>query len=639
MKKFLLHVLFICIVFGGEAQEDIILTIDDDKITKTEFENIFKKNNRDSVITKEALDEYAELFINFKLKVKEAEELKYDTIPALIDELAGYRKQLARPYLVDSKLTEDLLMEAYDRMKEEVRASHILIMAEGEDTLQAYEKILEVRKRVVAGEDFAKVASEVSEDPSAKKNGGDLGYFTSLQMVYPFESAAYNTPLGEISQPVKTRFGYHIIKVLDRRKSQGEMKVAHILVKSSDKDPDNKKAAAKLKIDEIYKRVTEGEKFATLAAQHSDDKSTAKKGGDLPWFGSGKMVDDFEKAAFALSENGEVSKPFQTSYGWHIIERQDFRELKTFDEMKGQLKSRVNKDVRSEITRKSFITKIKKEYGFQYFPGNLKAVESLVDTLYLQGKWKFNNASNYRQPVMILGDTTVTQQDYIQYLLKTQRRSGLTDLAEMMKTKRRSFEDAVITKYEDSKLEAKYPEFKALMKEYRDGVLLFELTDEKVWSKAVNDTIGLQEYYNKNQNNFMYGERVDASIYDCKTKKIAKKAKKMVKKGVDNGSINKALNIDSQLNVTIMSDVYEKDDEEIISFITFRLGISKCFKYNEQVSFVNVKEVLPPQPKPIDEARGLVTASFQNYLEKKWIEELRSKHTISLDKNVLYSIK
>lgn len=623
----------------ANGQEDIILTIDDEHITKSEFENIFKKNNRDSVISIASLDEYAELFINFKLKVKEAEELRYDTIPALIDELAGYRKQLARPYLVDSKLTEELLQESYNRMKEEVRASHILIMAEGEDTLDAYAKINEIKKRIDAGEDFGKLAVELSEDPSARSNKGDLGYFSSLQMVYPFESAAYGTDVGGVSDPVKTRFGYHLVKVLDKRQSRGELKVAHILVKSADKDPSNQKAAAKLKIDEIYTRCVDGEDFATLAAQHSDDKSTSKKGGDLPWFGSGKMVAEFEAAAFSLTANSEISKPFQTSYGWHIIKRQDFRDLKSFSEMKGQLRSRINKDVRSEITRKSFISKMKKEYGFQYFPGNIKQVEELVDTSYLYTNWKFSNFDDYRQPIMTLGDTTIYQKNYLIYLFESQRRTTEKDLGEMLSTKRLSFEDQVVTTYENRRLEAKYPEFKALMKEYRDGVLLFELTDEKVWTKAVNDSLGLVNFYSENTDKFMYEQRVDASIYNCSSKKISKKAKKMVKKGFDNGEINKTLNVDSQLNITIMSDLYENEDHDMISLISFKEGISKYLKLNDQVSFVNVKKVLPPQPKAISEARGLVTAAYQNHLEKKWIEELRSKHTIDLNKNVLYSIK
>ena len=637
--------LLICVLtfLNLSAQDDVILTIDDTRITKTEFESIFKKNNRDSVITKDALDEYAELFINFKLKVMEAEALKYDTIPKLISELAGYRKQLARPYLVDTKLSDQLIEEAYDRMKEEIRASHILVMTEGEDTLDAYNKINALRKRVISGEDFAKVARESSEDPSAKKNSGDLGYFSSLQMVYPFESGAYNTAVGEISEPVKTSFGYHIIKVVDRRKSQGELKVSHILVKSSDSDPDNMKSQAKLKIDEIYEKVRSGEDFATLAKQHSDDKSTGPKGGDLPWFSTGRMVEEFERAAFALAKNGDVSEPFRTNFGWHIIKRHDFRDLKSFDEMRTQIKSKINKDVRAEMTRKSFTDKIKKEYGFKSFPGNFKQAEAVVDTSILKGNWKFKDFEKFQQPLMVLGDTTILQKDYLTYLFQTQRRSPKVDLTEFIIGKRRAFEDKIITAYENDRLEIKYPEFKALMKEYRDGVLLFELTDEKVWTKAVNDSLGLVEFYEKNKQDFMYGERVDATIYYCKDKKVAKRAKKMVKKGIDNGEINKSINVDSQLNVTIMSDLYEQDDEDIIAMIAsdkgFKKGITKFKVLNEQHVFVNVKEVLPPQPKPIEEARGLITASYQNYLEKEWIKELRTQRKIDLNKEVLYSIK
>lgn len=638
-KTFVLTLLSLIGALWLQAQNEVIMTINDDEITKLEFENIFKKNNRDSVITKESLDEYVELFINFKLKVKEAEELGYDTIPELISELAGYRRQLARPYLVDSKLSDDLLQEAYDRMKEEVRASHILVKAEEGDTLNAYNHIMELRERIMNGEDFDEVAKKESEDPSAKSNSGDLGYFSSLQMVYPFESMAYNTPVGEISQPVRTRFGYHLIKVTDKRPARGEIKVAHILVKSALNDPRNKQDAAKAKIEEIHTKLKNGEEFSQMASQFSDDKSSAKKGGELPWFGTGKMIEDFEDEAFRLTENGQISEPFQTSYGWHIIKRIDYRDIRSFDEMKSQLKAKVGKDVRSELTRKSFLNKMKKEYGFTSFEENIKAAEALVDTSILRSQWKFKRSDEYSKPIYKLGESTAYQNDYLEHLMRTQRRNNETDLNVYLDTKRKSFEDQFITKYENNRLEEKYPEFKALMKEYRDGVLLFELTDKKVWTKAVNDTTGLESFYEANKNKFMYDDRVDATIYTCKDEKIAKQAKKLVKQNMESADINKAINADSQLNITIISDLYEKNDHEIFDNIPFKKGVSKTYKLNGQYVFVNIKDVLPEQPKPLNEARGLITASYQNHLEDLWIKELRSKYTVKVNRDVLYSIK
>ena len=633
--------MFLCIIGINqiEAQSEVIMTINEDDITKLEFENIFKKNNRDTAITQESLDEYVDLFINFKLKVKEAEELGYDTIPELISELAGYRRQLARPYLVDSKLSDDLLQEAYDRMKEEVRASHILIKAEEEDTLDAYNYITELRDRVLGGEDFAELARMESEDPSAKSNSGDLGYFTSLQMVYPFETMAYNTAVGEVSHPVKTRFGYHLIKVEDRRKARGEIRVAHILVKSALNDPQNKQEATKIKVQEIHSKLKAGEDFGQLASQYSDDKTSAKKGGELPWFGTGKMIEEFEEQAFRLTENDQVSEPFQTSYGWHIIKRIDYRDIRSFDELKGQLKAKVSKDVRSELTRKSFLNKMKKEYGFQSFEENISAAEALVDTSMLRSKWRFQKSPKYDKPIYTIGDSTVTQNDYLEHLARSQRRTNETDLNTLIDAKRKYYEDQFITQYENDRLEKKYPEFRSLMKEYRDGVLLFELTDKKVWTKAVNDTTGLESFYDKNKNKFMYDDRVDATIYTCKDEKIAKSARKLVKQKVESAEINKMINEDSQLNITIISDMYEREDHEIFENVAFKKGISKPQKLNGQVVFVNIKEVLPRQPKPLNEARGLITASYQNHLEELWIEELRSKYTVNVNKDVLYSIK
>ncbi|MFL5752939.1 MAG: peptidylprolyl isomerase, partial [Bacteroidia bacterium] len=505
------------------STDPVIMTIDGKPISKSEFENVYKKNNgKDMASDKKSVKEYLELFTNFKLKVKEAEAMGLDTAKSFKDELAGYRKQLAAPYLTDKNVNEGLVTEAYERMKWEVRASHILIKcaedALPKDTLAAYNRIMEYRKRAVKGEDFAKLAKESANegDPSAKDNAGDLGYFTALQMVYPFENMAFNTKPGEISMPVRTRFGYHIIKVMDKRPSQGEILVAHIMIRLSKEMKSEDSANAKKKVFEIYDKLKKGEKFEDLASQFSEDKQSAPRGGQLSWFGAGKMpVVEFETTAFALKNNEDYSAPFMTRYGWHIVKRLDKKGLADFDAMKVELKQKVSKDSRSSAGRSALIARIKKENKFtetrnlKKKPATFPALDEIVSTIdssYFKGKWSVDKAAKLDKEMFSLAGKKYTQNDFAKYLESHQtRRLIITDAkAYVIEQQYKNFVDEACIAYEESMLESKYPDFKNLLQEYRDGILLFELTDRKVWSKAVKDTSGLKEFYEKNKNNYLW---------------------------------------------------------------------------------------------------------------------------------------
>ena len=332
------------------ATETIVLRVGNDNVTLEDFEHVFRKNNKDSVTTTEALDAYMELFVNFKLKVLEAEALGMDTVAAFQKELAGYRNQLARPYMVDSELLSELVEEAYERKSTEVRASHILISvapdASPADTLLAWNRIQTLRDRVIHGDNFGEVARSKggSEDPSVANNGGDLGWFTAFQMVYPFECAAYETAEGDVSDVVRTRFGYHILKVTGKRKARGEVQVAHIMVRMPRTASKNQVTNAEGRMMEVKRLLMNGEAFESLAMKYSEDPSTANKGGVLPWFGTGKMVEDFEEAAFAMSEVGDIAGPVRTDYGFHLIKLLDKKTLPTLDESRRELSKKVRRD-------------------------------------------------------------------------------------------------------------------------------------------------------------------------------------------------------------------------------------------------------------------------------------------------------
>jgi peptidyl-prolyl cis-trans isomerase SurA len=618
-----------------------VLVVDGEPTSLEEFENIFRKNNRDSVISAQSLDEYMELFINFKLKVKEAKEAGLDTVKKFKNELDGYRAQLARPYLTDSDKLNDLVKEAYENYKQEVHAAHILVKvdpnASPSDTAKAYAKILAIRERITKGEDFTALAKATSEDPSAKENGGDLGYFTAFQMVYPFEKAAYETKTGEVSMPIRTRYGYHLIYVYDKRPARGEIHVAHIVVKP--KSETNSEANAEAKIQEIYQKLVSGEStFEELASKYSDDPTSAKKGGDLSWFGTGKMVLEFEDAAFALKNNGDYSQPIKTAFGWHIIKRLEYKPLASFESMEKDIKNKVSKDSRAEQTKKSFIEKLKKEYTYSIDEVELGKLIEKADSNAFEGKLYVGKKS-MEKPLIRMNGLTITVSEFNEYMRTKGRAKPTMTPGDYVRASANKLGEDKLLQLEDAKLEEKYTPFRLLMKEYREGILLFEMTDQMVWSKAVKDTSGLAAYYDANKENFMWPERASVVIYTCAGADIAKKVRKMVKDGKDKSAIAGELNKESQLNLQVQEGIYAKDDNALLSKAPWQVGLSADIADNDQIVLIQFKEIIAPSVKKLDEARGMITSEYQTFLEQEWIASMRKEHQYTVNKEVLHSIK
>ncbi len=654
MRKTILSTAFILLTAlligthtNAQKKDPVLMTIAGEDVKVSEFEAVYKKNNKDEVVDRDDLADYLELYINFKLKVKEAEALGMDTIKKFQEELKGYQKQLAKPYLTDKSVTEALVQEAYERMKFDIKASHILLKVDPEalpkDTLAAYNRILEMRDDAIKNNSFGKLAAKNSDDPSAKSNHGDLGYFTGLRMVYPFESAAYNTKVGEISMPVRTRFGYHIIKVEDKRPAQGEILAAHIMIKTPNDATEEQKAEAKKKIDEVAALLKEGKEFEKLATKYSDDKGSAEKGGVLPWFGTGRMVPEFEAAAFALEKDGDISEPILSSYGWHIIQRKERKEQKTFEEIESDLRAKVAKDSRSQQSKIAVLTRVKKEYGFTVNEEAVAAVAEKLDSTVFDGKWKVWTTKENPKTVMQIGAKTFNQKDLGDYIASHQVRRKPVDLAVLVNSFFKQFSEEELLKYEEEQLSTKYPEYKALLKEYRDGILLFDLTDQKVWSKAVKDTTGLAEFHEANADKYMWEKRADATIYYCKDDSIADVVNSLMKDinagKVTNDSLLKRMNVKSRLNLRVEDDKFQKDENELIDGVEWKKGTYGPIDNNERKVIINIKEILEPSPKTLREARGLVTADYQDKLEKDWIKELRSKYKYKVNKEHLELIK
>ena len=647
-------ILFVCGILlfltqGSWAQEKsdpVLMKISNEPISKSAFEKIYKKNNttKENLADKKTLEEYLELFINYKLKVKEAESLKLDTSPSFKSELQNYRKQLAAPHLSDKEVTDKLMHEAYDRLKKDIHASHILVRvgpdALPKDTLVAYNKIIKIAERVKKGENFNQLAKEVSEDASAKENGGDLGYFTALLMVYPFENAAYNTQAGELSKVVRTKYGYHLLFVYEIRPAMGQYRVAHIMVKSPKNFTPEDTLKAKAKIDEIDQKLKGGEKFEDLVTQYSDDQSSSKKGGELPLFGTGRMVAEFERAAVALKKDGDISEPIRTPFGWHIIKRLEKKDLSSYEDMQSELKTKISRDSRSEMSRSVLISKIQKEYQFTEFPAARAEVFSGIDSTYLEGKWNAGKISNLDKPVFKILNRNYTQRELAKYLADHQSKRKGADLNSSLHTNYEQFVNESCISLKESRLELEIPEFKSLMDEYRDGILLFELTDQKVWTRAVKDTLGLQQFYAKNKSNYMWTERAEASIYTCANAEIAGNVKKLLQKGdLTDEQIQEEINKNSQLDLSITSGTYQKGENAFLDSVSWTKGITPSKNVNKSVVLARIKNILKAQPKLLEDAKGLVTADYQGFLEKEWIEQLRKKYPVSVNKDILSTIQ
>lgn len=504
-----------------KSASDVIGKIGNDPIYANEFNYVYNKNNANSAnaYSKESIDEYLGLYTNFRLKVKEAESLGLDTLSAFKQELAGYKKQLAQPYFNEKELIDQYTKQAYERLKEEVNASHILVGvkpdASPEDTLAAWKKITEIRSRVLKGEDFEQLARDLSEDPSAAKNAGNLGYFTALQMVYPFEDAAYSTPKNSVSEPVRTRFGYHILQVHDRRPSQGQVRTAHLMIRATEGMSESDLTAAKEKVTELYKKIESGEDWDSLVRQFSDDVNTRDKGGELQWFGTGRMIPSFEEAAFSLSEPGAYTEPVQTPYGWHIIKLLERKGLEDFATLEAGIRSKVSRD-RSEINKKTLVTRLMVENKFKENTSSVEKMLALADSSFVSGGWVGDAAlADQKNVLFSLGDRKYTQADFVNYAagLAQKAQPGVAPKT-YMRNLYNVYKNEMVIAYEEEHLADKHEDYKMLVREYRDGILLFQLMDEKVWSKAIKDTAGLRSFFERNREKYQWKERAQAVVFN-----------------------------------------------------------------------------------------------------------------------------
>lgn len=647
-KKLFLSIAFL-MVFMANAQtksKEILFTINDKAYYTDEFSRVYKKNL--DLVKDESqkdLNLYLDLFIGYKLKVNKAYKLGLQEGQAYQNELKSYRSQLAKNYFNDTKITEELIQESYNRLQKEIRASHILILADEnstpEDTLKAYNKIKDIRNRIIKGENFDTVAMQASEDPSAKENKGDLGYFTAFKMVYPFENAAYSTSKGDVSKIIRTRFGYHILKITDIRPNRGEVTVAHIMALAPKPEDEDQKKGEKL-IEEIYTKIQQGEKFEDLAKQFSEDKSSANKGGVLNKFGSGQLSsEEFENIAFSLKDAGDISKPFQSQFGWHIVKLIEKHPVKTLEESKVELENKIGKDERSKRIVESLHEKLRKKYKFKKESKQVTAVSKLVTNDFYESKWEIPTSGfDGTATVLTIENKKIDTKKFLAFLEKQQKSgSNIKPVAKLVDALFDKFVDEELNTYYDENLEIEFPEFSYVMEEYRDGLMLFDLMEKEIWNRAKTDSIGLESFYKDNKGKYMWKKRIEAMVFSSTKKDMVEKAISMLKKKKSPQEIKEKLNSKGVINIMINANTFEEGNEALPKGTKFEKGTSGISKEGEYYFAVKVNNVLPEAIKTLDECRGKLTNEYQQFLEQHWVDDLKKEFKVSVNQPVFEKVK
>lgn len=634
-------------VFSQQASKEVLFTIDQKPYYTDEFLRMYYKNLdlvKDE--TQKDPDHYLDLFLGYKLKIAKAHALELYKSQSYQNELKSYRDQLAKNYLTDTKITQELIEEAFERMQIELKASHILVLldegAASQDTLNAYKKIMALRDRIVKGEDFGEVAQAHSEDPSAKENRGSLGFFSAFRMVYAFESAAFNTPVGSVSQPIRTRFGYHLIKVEEVRPNRGDITVAHIMILNDPNGDEAVNIQSKKTIEEIYQKLMQGEPFDELARQFSQDKSSASRGGQINRFSSGQLSSEaFENAAFSMSNSGDISAPFETEFGWHIITLIEKHPAKTFEELKPEIEQKIKIDERSRLIKATLNEKLRSQYKAKRNEKMYRSILKSVDSTYYQGEWSMpEQLDPFRSVLVTLKDRAYSGVDFLTYLYNQQPNGKLfKPIQKLVEIRYGEFLDLKLNEIYNDNLENEFPEFAEVMEEYRDGLLLFELMEKEIWEKSKTDTIGLQQFYAKNQNRYQWKDRIEGFVASTTRQDIALKALDMIKKGKSIDQIKEALNSEESLNVMTVKGTFEQGHDTLPKAYILKNGVSEIIREGDYFYVVNAMEFQPSGPKAFEECRGRVINDYQQFLEENWINELKKSFKVEVNRPVFERIK
>lgn len=632
---------------NAQTDDPVLFTVDGKEVRVSEFTYIYDKTNGDKAnYSEKSLKEYLDLYIDFKLQVAKGEKLGMDKDPKVLQEQNQYKRQLSSTYLTDREITEKLVKEAYEHSQEDRKLSHILVMlkenAPEEQVRAAMERIKKVKSQVTAA-NFAELAAQYSDDGYSKKNGGNLGYFTVMQLPYELEKAMYNTKKGEVSGIVRSKYGFHILKVEEVRPAYGQIQLAQILIRPKKVGGEEK---AKAIIDSLHKELSGSADFAATAAKHSQDNSTKARAGIIGWVGINKFPADFEKEVFNLKKDGAISKPIKSSAGWHILKRVKAMKNPTYQQVKGELTTKIKRDERFQIVQDSLVERIKREGGYKRDEKIAQDVLAALknDKTFLQGRWNpSKDLLNNQKVLFSIGNINATVKEFVLLAQRSPNERFSMQPRTAQAAMERILNKLVTQKaliYEETQLDKKYPEFKALMREYEEGILLFEVKKDLVWDKASNDDEGLKAYYEEHKSDYQWKERAKVTFYTLRTtdkKLINKIRKKSKKKSAE--EIKELFNQDNAVVQTTQA-TYEKGKNAEVDALKWKARtVSKGYDKDGSFYFTKIEEVLPSENKSLDEARGYVVADYQDALEKSLIEDLRKEFKVEVKKEVLKSLQ
>lgn len=637
-----------CSLFQSDQTkpDPILLEVGDQNIKKNEFKYVYEKNNNraQKLYSKQNLNSYADLYINFKLKVQAAIDAGLDTLPKLKRELRTYRKQLAEPYLSNDSVKKALLQEAYKRYKQQIKARHISVRlprgAPAEDTASAHKLLTTIKQKTESGKSFKKLAQANSEEVSA----GSLGYFSVFDQPYPIENTAYRLEEGAISKPIRTDFGYHLIKVTAKRPYKGKMKARHIMVKSKKQSEAKGKTnlTPKQRIDSIYQMLQEGSEFTNVARVYSEDKRSSRKGGELPPFDrtNPNFPDKFKQKAFSLKENGAMTKPFQTQYGYHILKRVQMKAPDSFDALRPRLKKQLQNAQRYDLVKEAVAERVKQQNNFQAYTQNWDPLKSQLDSTFKTGNWTIKNPEPLRTKLFKIGDTTYRLLDYARHLetLSGQQLGQYQYQDYALKSLYKAYQQEQVLNYERRNLKANHPEYRHLMKEYKEGVLLFEIMDRKVWKKAVSDSAGLRAYFRKNRDKYQLSPSKVVTYYRFPESKGQQQAYEQLEAGEAHDVVKQNLKNTLKTNNWVQKkDTLTRNQQAFMTKVGDEPDLYR-FKYKGQHYVADLHTVLPSNKAPFEAVRGQVVADYQKHLENQWLQKLKKRYTVKLHKDVLESL-
>lgn len=629
------------IALAFAAKDPVIMTVNGVDVPKSEFEYLYNKNSQQQV-NPQTLDEYVEMFKLYKMKVADARAEGIDTMASFRREADQYRHELAAPYLADSLFLNSLVKEAYDRSKEEVEAYHIMLFKPRDPSMvdAARNRVDSIRQLLLNGADFADLASRFSQDRGSSAKGGRMGWMVANSYPYAFEVAAYNLPEGQISDVIDSGVGFHVLKGGKRRPARGKVKAAHILKLTQGKsDADKKKAKAE--IDSLYQLVIANPAtFNHIASTNSEDPGSARQGGVLPVFGTGEMVAEFDSVAFALADN-EISEPFATSYGYHIVKKMGSEPIASMESIKPRLLARITspQDPRFLMVRENQTKKLAKKHKGSLNEKNLQALRNDVKTLGLDSALfaKWNAAPQADMQVFAVNGKSTKLADVMENLSRIQLPASAYAVKEFDNVVDMLYNRELVNAEEDALL-TEQPDYANLLREYVDGSLLYEVSVRKVWDKAAKDTEGLKAYFEANRDNYKWSEpRAKGFLVQALNDSVGNLVRERAA-ALPADSLISTIRKEFKGKAAIDRVLVSKGTNAMVDNIMFG-GPESAPTNSKYTVYFMINPRLVNEPEEVADVKGMVTSDYQNEFQQAWENELRKKYPVTVNEKVLRKVK